>query len=394
MFDFAQQTQFPVSPFLLAAMSSSTPPPSSPLPSSLPQQSPASQADSDDSYIEQLSFTYSDDGEGNIVRLPRGSGPSPLSATDTLERGDERRSTAGEKQDESPVEPSTVGVRFAKASGSSPASTVIEIKQDHLQVDFPPRASQSLYNTQQYNESNTNPISPVPRRSSLSRSESAYPVLNGPQTATSERDRERAPRSFHRVASGPALSATTSAASTAASNLPGRVRIATDVQSRAQQKKNAEELRAKLLSADYYGSYSHAEEKENMRNSDEIPSVGELYGSRQSVPSGVSASNGGSQPARLAPPSRSYGSHSSSGTSQAPNSSVSRMSNSRLLKGSASKYAADRVNDFGAMTESENEEGTHRDSGYGSISGPNSHYDPKGDTDIGVFTNLFRHDSQ
>ncbi|KAJ8080635.1 Serine/threonine kinase mps1 [Marasmius tenuissimus] len=365
-------------------MSSSTPPPSSPIPSSSPQMSPASPAGSDDSYIEQLSFTYVDDGEGNIVRLPRDSGPSPPSATDAPERGDGRRSTAGENQDQSPIEPGNVGVRFAKGSGTSPPISAIESKPDHPKLDFPPRASHSL---QQYNESNTNPISPVPRRSSLSRSESAYPVLNGPQTATSERDRERVPRSFQRVASGPALSGVTSGASTAASILPGRVRVAADVQSRAQQKKNAEELRAKLLSTDYYGTYSHVEEKENMRGSDEIPSVGELYGSRQSVPSGVSTANGGPQLTRLAPPSRSYGSHPSSGTSyplsQAPvNSSTSRTSGSRLLKGSSSKYAADRVNDFGAMTESENEDGTHRDSGYGSVSGPNGHYDSKGDTDI------------
>ncbi|KAL0580109.1 Serine/threonine kinase mps1 [Marasmius crinis-equi] len=367
-------------------MSSSTPPPSTPPPSSSPQQSPASLADSDDSYIEQLSFTYSDDGEGNIVRLPRGSGPSPPSAGEVAENGGERRSIAGESQDQSPVEPGNVGVRFARVSGLIPTSTASESKPDHLHVDFPARTSQSLHNTQQYNDTVTNPSSPVPRRASLSRSESAYPVLNGPQTATSERDRERAPRSFQRVASGSALSSTTSGASASGSNFHSRVRVAADVQSRAQQKKNAEELRAKLLAADYYGAYSHVEEKENVRGADDIPSVGELYGSRQSVPSGISTSTGAPQPTRLVPPSRNYGSHSSSGTShpltQAPtNSSTSRMSSSRLLKGTSSKYAAERVTEFGATTESEAEEGTQRDSGYGSISRPNSYYD-KGDTDI------------
>ncbi|KAF9267476.1 hypothetical protein L218DRAFT_690299 [Marasmius fiardii PR-910] len=364
---------------------SSTPPPPSPSSYSSPRQSPLGPGpDSDESDIEQLSFSYSDDGKGNIVRFARGSGPSPPSAVEIGERADGRaKLTADVNQEQSPVE---VDIRIARTSGPSPASAGIDKQLDHLKLDFPVQTS----NTQHHAETTTNPNSPVTRRASLSRSESAYPVLNGPQTATSERDRERAPRSFQRVASGPILSGpSSSGAGASGSNLPNRARVAADPQNRAQQKKNAEELREKLLTSEYYRSYSHLEEKENLRGSDEISSVGELYGSRHSGSSlGVSATSAAPQQARLPPPPRAYGSYSLSSTSrplgQAPINS-SRSSSSRLLKGTGTKYAAERITEFGVTPESEGEDGTYRDSGYGTASRPTSYHEMKGDTDIDEF---------
>ncbi|KAG5642666.1 hypothetical protein DXG03_002350 [Asterophora parasitica] len=123
---------------------SSTPPATSPhLKSRLSSTTPPSD---DSSIIDDLSFDYVFDNEGNYVRLSKGSS--------------------------------------SKSNNSSPPTP-----QDNLPQALDPPLKPKLSPPQ------------VARRSSLSRSESAYPVLvSAPQSDV------QPPRSFQRVASGPALS--------------------------------------------------------------------------------------------------------------------------------------------------------------------------------------------
>lgn len=128
------------SPTSLSAVPS---PPRTPLD---PKHHPSSATPSDDSSIEDLSFDFDFDPDGNYVRLSKGS---------------------------------------SKSNHSSPPTP-----QDNLPV--PTSQPDSLKR------------SPMSRRTSLSRSESAYPVLVS-TTGLSQSDAQL-PRSFQRVASGPALS--------------------------------------------------------------------------------------------------------------------------------------------------------------------------------------------
>ncbi|KAL0961027.1 hypothetical protein HGRIS_006018 [Hohenbuehelia grisea] len=122
-------------------------------------RAPSSSPSDDSSIIDDLSFEYVQDADGNYVRLSKGSSKSNHSTPPTPEDYLPRISD--------PIDP------------------------NYLQVK--PTSPTSL----------TSPL----RRGSLSRSESAYPVLNGPSTSSSERALEAlssaASRSFQRVASVP-----------------------------------------------------------------------------------------------------------------------------------------------------------------------------------------------
>ncbi|RDB17945.1 Serine/threonine-protein kinase mph1 [Hypsizygus marmoreus] len=127
----------------------STPPSTSPprTPVDLKQRPSSSTPTSDDSsIIDDLSFDYVFDSNGEYVRLSKGS--------------------------------------TSKSNNSSPPTP-----QDNLPIQPDPPLKSST--------------PPILRRASLSRSESAYPVLTS--TSASQSDAP-APRSFQRVASGPALS--------------------------------------------------------------------------------------------------------------------------------------------------------------------------------------------
>ncbi|KAK7056747.1 Serine/threonine kinase mps1 [Paramarasmius palmivorus] len=375
------------------ASPTSTPPPSSspPPPSSPKSRGTSPDDDDDDSHIEELSFTYSDDGKGNIVRLARGSGPS-LASEDILDPLKLDLELLG-NSNQSPTESAASGniVRFPRGSSSTstPTDALDQGKAETI-------SSKATTHQHLQPPSETQNTSPGVRRASLSRSESAYSVMNGPATATSERD--RVARSFQRVASGPSLTNAPTTSTSISSALPTRVgarRAAADPQHAAQQKRNAEELRQKLMSSapDYqFPSYSHPEEKENLRGSDDIPSVAELYGSRHT---GSSVSSHGTSSslvpgARVVPPARStHGSYPPNGSSRPlahvpVNSSASAArSSSRLLKATGSKYTTvDRISELGTYAESDAEDRAHRDSGYGSISRPSSYVDlGKHDTD-------------
>ncbi|KAG5638162.1 hypothetical protein H0H81_001458 [Sphagnurus paluster] len=126
----------------LASTSPTTSPPRTPVDHHKPRASSATPPSDDSSIIDDLSFEYVFDSEGNYVRLSKGSS--------------------------------------SKSNNSSPPTP-----QDNLPPPDPP-------------------LKPISRRASLSRSESAYPVLVS-TTAAPQTDGPP-PRSFQRVASGPALS--------------------------------------------------------------------------------------------------------------------------------------------------------------------------------------------
>lgn len=244
-----------------------------------------SPSSSESSIIDELSFDYDYDEEGNIVRNSRGSKSkvSPLSSF-----------------------------------SSTPPKDLTGTDNSDLQ---PPK---SLH------------PSPSLRRASLSRSESAYPVLNGPTTHSSDRDRAQPlsanpVRSFHRTASGPITTATESAGPPIRT-IPRRM----DPSAEARQKRNTEELRAKLASIGQ-------EDKENIHD---IPAVEDLYASR---PAATSSS-------RALPIRSAYGSQSLGNVSrpllevpQRVLSSSSRM----VLKGTGCKPQIDRISEAGSATESD-----------------------------------------
>ncbi|KAJ3841718.1 other/TTK protein kinase [Lentinula raphanica] len=255
-----------------------SPPPVTPH-SRAPSVSPSS---SESSIIDELSFDYDYDEAGNIVRNSKGSRTSTQSFL------------------------------------STPPTEVTNIPKIDLPKDSSP---------------------PLPR-ASLSRSESAYPVLNGPATASSDREKARGSsanpvRSFSRVASGPIP--TTTASESAGPPIRTLPR-----QYDSRQKRHTEEIRARLAS-------NEVEEKENT-----VPPAEDFHGSRPIASSSSS---------RLMPPTRAtYGSQSLGGLSrplidaaQRVMSSSSRM----LLKGVGTKPQIDRI------SESESDGGDDAYAGYG-----------------------------
>ncbi|KAF7422588.1 Dual-specificity kinase, spindle pole body (SPB) duplication and spindle checkpoint function [Pleurotus ostreatus] len=137
-------------------------PPRTPVDHLKPRSSSSTSSD-DSSIIDDLSFEYVFDDEGNYVRLSKGGSAKSNHST-----------------------PPTPADRLPRDSDPPPS-------QPNLLLQVKPPSPISLN-------------SPI-RRGSLSRSESAYPVLNGPGVLPSDRVNSAAAtaRSFQRVASGPAL---------------------------------------------------------------------------------------------------------------------------------------------------------------------------------------------
>jgi len=172
----------------------------------------------DSSIIDDLSFDYIQDSNGNIVRLSKGSS--------------------------------------SKSNHSSPPTP-----QDAIQPDIP-----TICKPESPNSLHESPMA----RIALSRSESAYSALPGSSAAVQS---ERSARSFQRVASGPVLSQTPYLAPPPPGSKP-RVaarRITTEDASERQDSGGVS--RAKLMSD--LNAYSHTlqEEKENISESDEIPII-------------------------------------------------------------------------------------------------------------------------
>lgn len=288
----------------MASPQESSPPPTA----AHSRASSVSPYSSESSIIDELSFDYGYDEEGNFVRNSKGS-----------------------------------------TSRTSPRSSLSTPPKDLTGIDsseLPPAKSLQP--------------SPSLRRASLSRSESAYPVLNGP---SSERDRAQPhsanpARSFLRTASGPipttTITSTTESTGPPIRTLPRRI----DQTLEARQKRNTEELRARLASIEQ-------EEKENICD---IPAV--------------DSSRPASSVSSRALPSRSaYGSQSLGNVvrplidiPQRVLSSSSRM----VLKGTGStKPPIDRISEVVSATESDD-----GDDGYAYGRGPPVNIDGP-DTDLG-----------
>lgn len=171
---------------------------------------------SDDSYIEDLSFDYVVDDNGNIHRISKGS------------------------------------------SKSSP------------QAYTPPTPPNDAIETKEFKK----PPSPISLnspvvRSSLSRSESAYPVLETTSGTTSDK-LDRPARSFSRVASGPLLSAAPShAAPTTSSTSKSRTvprRVTLD---EASEKTEGAPISSRSRQTLDSHSHPYQDDKENISESDE-----------------------------------------------------------------------------------------------------------------------------
>ncbi|KAK0201730.1 other/TTK protein kinase [Desarmillaria ectypa] len=292
-----------------------------------PSTSPASTESSDFSALD-LSFEYVYDDDGNYVRLSKGSPKS--------ERQSATYSPASSPLE---IEPS-----------SEPVASANNVPGPHGALDSDLVSLTS------------------PRPTSLTRSESAFPILSGHNFVAPERelDRDSAPsmaRSFQRVTSGPAIAMSVASASTSAG--PKRLfpRRAVDELQEAWQKRNGEELRDRLLSstADSQGKHmlSYPDEKENIgRGGSDLQSVEELYGLSARAPVD------GAPAARLLAPSRPAYVSLSTGTRLASDlassrrrlsssNSVSGNRNSRILKGSGKKHMIDRISELDQSTDEE-----------------------------------------
>ncbi|PPQ65143.1 hypothetical protein CVT24_011038 [Panaeolus cyanescens] len=245
--------------------SPSTSPPHTP---NDPRMTPKSGTPNSDesSIIDDLSFDYIFDEAGNFVRLSKGSS--------------------------------------AKSNHSSP-STPSEEALD------PPPAPKS--------PSPDLPESPIPRIS-LSRSESAFPVLsgNGVGTSTSAVTQEKHPaRSFQRVASGPASSSTPSYLAPTASSLskPRTVpRRITMEESKDRHEGLASSRARPTLDGHHYGLQ---EEKENISESDDYPHPQAVSLSQKNRNSPPLASRSVSS-SRLGTSRSLYGTSSTSGAGSRP----------------------------------------------------------------------------
>lgn len=207
--------------------SPSTSPPRTPDERLAPHSKASSTPSSDDSsVIDDLSFDYVVDGEGNFVRLSKGSS--------------------------------------SKSNYSSPPTP-----QEALQPDLPPNLKPPA-------SPSDLPIS----RISLSRSESAFPILTGGSAALQN---DKPTRSFQRVASGPALSAPGSyLASTTSLSKPRTIprRVTMEEHGDRSDANGASRLRQTLESA----AYALQEEKENISEPDENPYAPSIANKRRHSP--------------------------------------------------------------------------------------------------------------
>ncbi|KAJ3505458.1 hypothetical protein NLJ89_g7406 [Agrocybe chaxingu] len=173
----------------------------------------------DSSIIDDLSFDYIVDQDGNIIRLSKGSS--------------------------------------SKSNNSSPPTP----QETSLHPD-PPNLeppSQDLH------------ASPVPRIS-LSRSESAFPILTGSTGGSMVTQNDRPARSFQRVASGPVSSAPSYLAPTSSSLSKPRAaprRVTTEDVRERHESMGASRAKQTLDA----NAYALQEEKENISESDEHPYV-------------------------------------------------------------------------------------------------------------------------
>ncbi|KAK0464584.1 other/TTK protein kinase [Desarmillaria tabescens] len=298
-----------------------------------PSASPASTESSDSSELD-LSFTYVYDDDGNFVRLSKGSPKS------------QRQSAA-----------------------YSPATSPLEVVPSSEPVASSPSPNNVLG---PHGASDSDLVSLTsPRPPSLTRSESAFPILSGHNLVAPEReiDRDSAPsmaRSFQRVASGPAIAMSIASASTnggAKRLFPRRV---VDELQEARQKRNGEELRARLLSstaADSQGQHllSYPDEKENIGRGSDLQSVEELYGSSARAPiddSPAARLLAASRPAyaslsSLSAGTRPVGDLASSRRRLSSSNSANGNRNSRILKGSGKKHVVDRISELDQSTDEE-----------------------------------------
>jgi serine/threonine-protein kinase TTK/MPS1 len=196
------------------SLSPSTSPPRTPDDNRVSSKSSTPSSD-DFSIIDDLSFDYIIDPEGNLVRLTKNS---------------------------------------SKSNHSSPPTPL----EASLQPD-PPSADLL-----------TSPVS----RILLSRSESAFPVLSGGSSADSQN--EKPPRSFQRVVSGPAiamsasyLAPTTTSSLSKPRSAPRRITVE---DSRDRHEVNSSS-RVRQTSDSHSHSHTLQEEKENISESDERPYI-------------------------------------------------------------------------------------------------------------------------
>ncbi|KAK0504051.1 other/TTK protein kinase [Armillaria luteobubalina] len=291
-----------------------------------PSASPASTESSDSSLLADLSFDYVYDEDGNFVRLSKGSPKS-----------------------------------HRQSAGYSPASSPLD-----TEPSLEPVASSLSVNNVlgPHGASDPDVVSLTsPRPTSLTRTESAFAILSSVAAPERELDRDSAPsmvRSFQRVASVPAITMSTASASTNGAPKRKFPRRVVDEQQEARQKRNGEELRARLLSstaADSQGQFIFPDEKENIGRGGGLQSVEELYGSA------ARGSMDSTPAARLLAPSRPAHASLSTGrptcdlgTSRrrfSSSNSATASRSSRIMKGSGKKHAIDRISELDQSTDEE-----------------------------------------
>lgn len=186
---------------------------------------------SDDSYIEDLSFDYVLGESGSVQRVSKGSSKaSPQTYTPPTPPDDA-------------IEPKDLKKPPSPISLNSPLG-----------------------------------------RSSLSRSESAYPVLETVSGLTSDKP-ERPARSFSRVASGPLLSAATSYATpTASATAKPRIAPRRITLDEASEKNDLVAVSSRSRQALDSQSHTHQDDKENISESDENPHQIAAPGKRRHSP--------------------------------------------------------------------------------------------------------------
>ena len=231
----------------------------------------------DSSIIDDLSFDYIIDPEGNLVRLSKGSS--------------------------------------SKSNHSSPPTPQETSLQPDLPLIKPP--SPDLLNS---------PVS----RISFSRSESAFPVLSSGSSAGSQN--ERPARSFQRVASGPAISMSTSyLAPTSASHSNPRAasrRIA------MEDSKDFHEVNSSLRTRQTAEPNSRTlqEEKENISESEEHPLIQSAMAALKNRGSPPLATRSVSSSSSRVPPARAaYLTNGASTASGRPLTDIQRGSRSRQI---------------------------------------------------------------
>ena len=254
------------------SLSPSTSPPRTPedIRSSSKSMTPSSD---DSSIIDDLSFDYIIDPEGNLVRLSKGSS--------------------------------------SKSNHSSPPTPQEASLQPELPIKPP---SPDLLNS---------PVS----RISFSRSESAFPAISGGSSAGTQN--ERPTRSFQRVASGPAISMSTSYLAPTAPSLSNPRAASRRIAMEDSHEVNSSSRTRQTVEPN---SRTLQEEKENISESDEhlhIPSALAAVKQRSSPPLAtrlVSSSSSRVPPARAA-----YLSHGASTASGRPLTDIQRGSRSRQI---------------------------------------------------------------